>query len=214
MHHAPSTSLLRRHARPLIALGATLAAIAAAGIGSTAAQAAVIATSACDNALLTQPFASWGDRSSYKLVPGGDFESGLGAWSATGGARVVAGSEPFAATGKVGGSSLYLPAGASVLSPLTCVNAAYPTFRFFARDNSPLAVVAVSVVYRTSLGVTASVPVGVVALTGSWQPSAAMLTASAIPGALNGGAAQLALRFTAIGGSAQIDDIYVDPRLC
>jgi hypothetical protein len=38
-----------------------------------------------------------------------------------------------------------------------------------------------------------------------------MLTGSAIPGALNGGTANVQLQFTASGGSAQVDDVEVDP---
>ena len=41
-----------------------------------------------------------------------------------------------------------------------------------------------------------------------------MLTASAVTGALAGGTTQVALRFTALLGPSQIDDVYVDPRLC
>jgi hypothetical protein len=40
-----------------------------------------------------------------------------------------------------------------------------------------------------------------------------MLTASAVPGALTGGTAQVALRFTALLGASQIDDVFVDPRM-
>ena len=94
-----------------------------------------------------------------------------------------------------------------------CVNAAYPTFRFFGRDDGLLSSVLVQVVYRTPVGLTVTVPVGVVALSGSWQPTLPMLTASAVEGALSGGTAQIALRFTALTGTSQIDDIYVDPRL-
>jgi hypothetical protein len=76
-----------------------------------------------------------------------------------------------------------------------------------------LATVAVQVVYKTPLLGAVSIPVGVVALNGSWQPTLPMLTASAIEGALNGGTAEVALRFTSLIGSSQIDDVYVDPRM-
>jgi hypothetical protein len=39
-----------------------------------------------------------------------------------------------------------------------------------------------------------------------------MLTGSAIPGLLSGGDANVSLRFTASGGTVQIDDAYVDPH--
>jgi hypothetical protein len=183
----------------------SLAALAAGLGGGASAQAALISTSSCDNSALSQPFASWGDRSSYKLVPGGDFEGALAGWTLSGGAHKVTG-------GATGSSSLLLPAGASVQSPFTCVNAAYPTLRFFAHNNSLLSDVLVQVVYPGPLGTQLAIPVGTVVLGGKWAPSLPMLTASAVPGALNGGTAQVALRFTALLGSSQIDDVYIDPR--
>jgi hypothetical protein len=98
------------------------------------AHADVISLGACNSSALSQPFEQWGDFSSYELAPGGDFESsGLvsSPWTLNGGAELVSGSEPFAATGELGASSLSLPAGASAQSPPTCMNAAYPSVRFF-----------------------------------------------------------------------------------
>jgi hypothetical protein len=40
-----------------------------------------------------------------------------------------------------------------------------------------------------------------------------MLTASAVTGVLSGGTTQVALRFTALTGSSQIDDVSVEPRM-
>jgi hypothetical protein len=178
--------------------------------------AALIETDACDNATLTQPFSPWGDSNSYKLVPGGDIEGTLAGWTLSGGARKVAGSEPFGATGGVGQASLYLPAGASVQTPYTCVDAAYPAFRFFGHNNSLLSTVAVSIVYKEPLVGPVAVPVGVVALSGKWNPSIRMLTASAAQGIVNalltGKTPQVALRFTALIGSSQIDDVFIDPH--
>jgi hypothetical protein len=195
------------------AIGGLIAGVALAALPAASAQADVISTSACDGATLTQPFAPWGDPSPYKLVPGGDFETGAAWWTLTGGARTVAGSEPYAVTGKAGASSLYLPAGSSATSPYTCVNAAYPTFRLLARNRALLSATVVQVVYiEPGLG-PVTVPVGAVALSGSWRPTLPMLTASAVTGALSGGTAQVALRFTQLTGAAQVDDVFVDPRM-
>jgi hypothetical protein len=172
-----------------------------------------LSVSACDNSLLTQPFTQWGDSSYYKLAPGGDFEGSLAGWSLQGGAQQGAGSESYGVTGSLGSSSLALPAGAAATSPQTCVNAAYPTFRFFVRSDTPGTTVTESVIYQTSLG-TMTIPVGTVAAASSWHPSAPMLTGSAITGALNGGTAWVSLQFTASGGTAQVDDVYVDPWRC
>lgn len=50
-------------------------------------------------------------------------------------------------------------------------------------------------------------------MSGTWQPTLPMLTASAIPGLLSGGTTQVALRFTSLTGRSQIDDVFVDPRM-
>ena len=88
-----------------------------------------------------------------------------------------------------------------------------PTFRLFGRDDSLTSAVVVSIVYNEPLVGQVAVPVGTVALSGSWQPTAQMTTLSAVQGLLSGGTAQVALRFTAALGAAQIDDIFIDPRM-
>jgi hypothetical protein len=194
-----------------------LGAFAFAVLPAAAAKATLISTSNCDNATLTEPFLPWGDSNTYKLVPGGDFEGALSGWTLSGGASRVAGSEPFGATGAVGKYSMDLRAGASVQSPYTCVDAAYPTFRFFGRNDGLLSTVLVSIVYKEPLVGPVAVPVGTVALSGSWAPSVQMLTASAAQGIVNalltGQTPQVALRFTALTGSSQIDDVYIDPHM-
>ena len=208
-----SAAPIRPRSRRLVLAAGVLGGLAITVLSAASAQAALISTSACDSSTLTQPFLPWGDSNEYKLIPGGDFEGSLAGWTLSGGARKVAGSEPYGATKSVGSSSLSLPAGASAQTPFTCVNAAYPTFRFFARNDGPASSVLVSVVYSAPLLGTVSVPVGTVTLGNGWQPTLPMLTASAVEGAVSGGTAQVALRFTAIGGSSQIDDIFVDPRM-
>jgi hypothetical protein len=195
-----------------IALIGALASIAIALFSSAPAQAALVSTSACNESALSQPFLKWGDSSSYELVPGGDFEGSLEGWSLSAGAQRVAGSEPYGATGSVGSYSLSLPAGSSAQSPFTCVDAAYPTFRFFAHNDTLLASVVVQVVYRTPLG-TVALPLGAVALSGKWQPTLPMLTGSVATGLLSGGTAEASLRFTALLGTSQIDDVFIDPHM-
>jgi hypothetical protein len=191
---------------------ATCALVAAVVVAlpASAAQAALVSVSACDNSALSQPFSPWADFSSYKLAPGGDFEGSLAGWSVQGDAQQVGASEPYGVTGSVGSSSLSLSRGAVATSPPTCVNAAYPTFRFFARTDTPGSTVAVTVVYNGWFG-SVTIPVGVVALSGDWQPTLPMTTLSAVSGALMGGATNVQLRFTALTGTSQIDDVFVDP---
>jgi hypothetical protein len=211
----PSLSRPSRNARRQTRLTGLVGVLASAVVvlaSSAPAQAALISTSACGEAALSQPFLRWGDSSSYELVPGGDFEGSLEGWNLSGGAERVAGSEPYGATGSVGSYSLEIPAGSSAQSPYTCVDAAYPSFRLFARNDSLLASVVVQVVYRTPLG-TVALPLGAIALSGKWQPTLPMLTGSVLAGVLSGGTAEAALRFSAVTGTSQIDDVFVDPHL-
>ena len=131
------TSPVRRVFRRVSIVNA-LGAAAVLALPLSAAQADVANLSRCNGSTLSQPFAPWSDPSWYELAPGGDFESP--AWTLTGGAELTAGSEPYAATGTLGSSSLSLPAGASAQSPTTCVDAAYPTVRFFIAGTGLVAV--------------------------------------------------------------------------
>jgi hypothetical protein len=155
----------------------------------------------CNNAALSQPFAPWADMSWYELAPGGDFES-LD-WSFQGGAELVAGSEPYASTGELGGFSLSLPLGASAMSPLTCVDAAYPSIRLFIAGTGSVAV--------DLLSGGLDIPCGVAVAGGPWLPTPVMVTTSAVMAALSGGTAKVSLRVTALTGNPQIDDVWVDP---
>ena len=181
-------------------------------VPAASARAALVSGGACNGAALSQPFSQWGDASDYELVPQGDFEGSLSQWSLGGGAHQALGGEPYGVTGTVDEHALALPPGATAQSPYTCVNASYPTFRFFARNGGLLSTVLVQVLYKTFLGPVA-LPLGAVALSGHWQPTLPMLTGSVAGGLLSGGTAQVALRFTALTGESQIDDIFIDPRM-
>jgi hypothetical protein len=191
-----------------LALGAVTAGIALAGLPATS-SAALISTGACDNSSLSQPFAQYGDSNEYKLVSGGDFEGSLSGWTLSGGAKVVGGGNPNDSSGH----SLYLPAGASVTTPFTCVNAAYPSFRLYAKNDSLLSTIVPQVVYKLPLLGNVALPIGAAALSPNWNPTLPLLTASLVTGVLNGGTAQVALKFTAALGPSQVDDIYVDPMM-
>jgi hypothetical protein len=199
---------LRRALRVLCAGCAASAVTALAFAGS--ADASVLGSGSCPTGALSQPFAQWGDSNSYELTPGGDFEGTLSGWTLSGGAGQVSGSETFGATGTVGSYSLGLPAGSTAISPQICVDPTTPTFRFFDMAATPGSVVTVKVIYQVPWG-TASIPVGVITPGSSWAPSQRMLTGSLLAGLLNGGTANMAIEFVASGGTAQIDDLFVDP---
>lgn len=208
----PRPPARRRLAGAAVTATSALAAALTLGLPAPAAQAALISTAACNQAPLSQPFAPWGDTSSYELTPQGDFAGTPSQWTLSAGATRVAEGVPYAVAGATAGHSLALPAGASAQSPYTCVDAGYPTFRFFARATSPLATIVAQVVYKTLLGPVA-LPLGVVLPGGAWEPTPTLLTGSIAGGLLSGGTAQAALRFTALTGSVELTDVFVDPRM-
>jgi hypothetical protein len=210
---APLTPALSRLFRIQLGAGAAaaLASLMLMTFGAASAPAALIATNICNENALSTPFSRWSDKSSYELMSGGTFETNPAGWTLAGGAARVSGNEPFDVSG-TGSYSLSLPHGASAQTPYTCVNAAYPTFRFFARNSGALSTVLVQVVYKLPIG-TVALPLGVVALSSTWSPTAPMLTGSVVAGVLSGGTAQASLKFTALTGSSQIDDVYIDPRM-
>lgn len=184
--------------------GLSIAIVLAVGIAAariSTARAGVINLNPCNSAPLSQPFARWADPAWYELAPGGDFETS--SWALSGGAHLVPGSEPYDVTGSRGSWSLDLPAGSSGQSPTTCVDAAYPSVRFFIAGTGA---VAVSIVAGNLV-----IPAGVAVATSAWQPTPVMLTTSAVVAALSGGVANVSLRITALTGAPQIDDVYVDP---
>jgi hypothetical protein len=206
---SPSNSIVR-------AAGAALATVTAAAALAAPARAGVLVTSAtdCDVPAISQPFAAWGDASSYQLVPGGDFESGAAGWTLTGGAKVVAGD----ASAKIGGAgdshSLSLPAGSSATTPPVCVGIDEPTLRFMTRkDSGLLSTLAVTVQVQTSLGVWVTLPLGA-DLGGAWHPSLPMLVVANLLPLLPPDKTAVKFTFTPLlGGAWQVDDVYVDPRV-
>jgi len=197
------------------ALAAVAASIAAMAFASTA-SAGILTASAkdCGNESLSQPFSGFGDKHQYKVVSGGSLEGALTDWTLSGGAKVVAGNEPWKVGGSSHGKSLNLPAGSNAITAPTCVGLAEPTLRFFAKKNSGLlgiSTLAVSVYVKTSLGLVVPVPVGVVLGNGQWQATPQMLIVANLLPLLPGDRTPVAFQFTPVLGSWQIDDVYVDP---
>jgi hypothetical protein len=210
----PSRFLSRMASHPLhrlvsIGVGPFLAALALVLLPVASAQAA---GGTCSSSGLTQPFAKWGDTNYYELVPQGSFEGSTSAWTLSGGAHRVSGSEPYGVTGAVGEWSLALPTGASAQSLYMCVSSERSSFRLFARNMNVLSTVLVQVVYKTVLG-PIPIPVGAVVLSGSWKPTQSMTTQQPVGCLLSGGCTQAALRFTAVTGESRIDDVFIDPRM-
>ena len=161
------------------------------------APAAQAAEASCPARAFSPVFAAWGDNALYTLAPGGNFESRAAGWTLTGSARVDAGGSGFAP----GAYSLSVPAGASALSPLICVEKNYPSWRFAAKSGGGK--VAVEVLYPKKTKDS-----GTVTPSGGWSLSPVLRFST---GQFTG-ATYIQIRFTAVGQRVQLDDVYIDPR--
>ncbi len=186
---------------PLLAPGAALARSDALHVKPSLEPSSLIDLDGCSTPALSKPFISWWDFAEYELTGGGDFE-GPG-WTLSGGAQLAQGSEPYAATGTLGAHSLSLPAGASAQSPLVCVDAGYPSVRFFIAGSG---VVAVSLVDDGLV-----IPAGIAVAADGWWPTPVMLTESPVLATLAGGSALVSVRLTTLLGDPQVDDVFIDP---
>ena len=193
---------------------AMIAAMVLAGLAAGPAQAGLLVKSAggeCVDQSSSRVFMPWLDLARYVEAPGGDAESAAG-WALKGGARVVAGNEPWQVGGS-GAKSLSLPAGASAKSGTICVGLGHPTMRFFAKrtSGSLLSTLVVEVKFEGLGGALRSLPIGVVLGGNKWQPTLPFPVVANLLPLLPGKMTPVAFEFTAHGGNWQIDDVYVDP---
>ncbi len=155
----------------------------------------------------TQAFARWDDPHFYVFGANGGLELGSYGWSLAGGSSVVAGNEPYYLHSPYDSHSLLIPSGGSATTPPTCMATSSSVVRFFVRGAGN---VHVQVVERNLLGLVIGVlDQATVGGGSSWQPSPTVVNLDSLQGLV--GVSSVQLRFTAVGGSDQIDDVYVDP---
>jgi hypothetical protein len=156
-----------------------------------------------------QAFKRFSDYDYYVLMPGGAFEGG-NSWTLKGGARVVRGNETYYVHGANDAYSLYLPEGAVATTPPMCFDFADWHLRFFARDNYSGGRVRVTVQIKSLVGLLSVLDAGTFDPSAGWRPSPRMgLLLSNLGGLLVTDSIQF--RFTAVRGSVQLDDAYLDP---
>jgi hypothetical protein len=193
------------------ALAAAVTAVAAAALGTPAAQAAKTAQVTCPAQPVSQIFSPWKDRSLYARVPGGGFDAGAPGWTLSGGASVTGDSQPL--LGGAGGGSLQLGPGASATSPVFCVALGYPSGRAFARGVLGKAKVRVQVLHLAENGSVLRVGSerDLDAPSSGWAPTHLFSLSEGLADKLGG---RVQLRFTLRSGQiARVDDIFADPRL-
>ena len=156
-------------------------------------------------------FLPWGDYAGYYFAPNGGFESGTSSWSLSGGAAVVTqGNEPWYLAG-FGSHALSIPTGGSA-STSVCFGLTYPAVRFFAAGSGGDATIHVRVVSRSLLGILSVLDGGTFTTGSTWRPSPKLSTLFSALGAPLG-SKTMTLQFTVERGTAQIDDLFVDPFL-
>jgi hypothetical protein len=156
-------------------------------------------------------FAPWGDWAGYYFAPNGGFESGSNGWTLGGGAAVVTQSnEPWFLAG-FGSRALEIPSGGSAAINV-CYGLTYPGVRAFASGVGGPATIHVRVVSRGLLGILSVLDGGTFQAGEAWSPTPKISTLfSALAAPL--GAKSMQLQFTVESGTAQIDDLFVDPFL-
>jgi hypothetical protein len=196
--------LFVRRVRTIVALGFVGGTIAMA-MGAAPASAGL--GLACPSPTST-PFSAWSDYANYAFTPDGGFESGGSGWSLSGGARAVSGNESFYVHSKLDKTSLSLPAGASATSPPMCISLLSSKMRFVARGDAG-SKVKVQILYRGLLSsVLGILDGGTYTVGGGWKPSPQI---GMLGGVLPLLTSSVSFRFTAVGGAAAIDDVYLDP---
>jgi hypothetical protein len=156
-------------------------------------------------------FLPWGDFASYYFAPNGGFESGSTGWSLRGGAGVVTqNNEPWYLAG-FGSHALQIPAG-GVASINVCYGLTYPGARFFVSGVNGNATVHVKVVAHSLLGILSVLDGGTFTAGKGWAPSPKISTLfSALASPL--GTKSMELQISVVSGTAQVDDLFVDPFL-
>jgi hypothetical protein len=189
-----------------------IAVVAAAVLATTAGQAkaGLIGSLLNGNCPAAAPvFAPWGDFDSYYFAPNGGFENGSTGWTLSGGAAVVQqANEPWYLAG-FGSHALQIPTGGSAAVNV-CYGTAYPGARMFVAGIGGSATVHVTVVAHSLLGILSVLDGGTFTASQGWAPSPKMSSLfSALAAPL--GTMSMELRFTVTNGTAQIDDLFVDP---
>jgi hypothetical protein len=156
-------------------------------------------------------FAPWNDSSAYYFASNGGFEYGSTGWSLSGGAAVVNQSnEPWFVAG-FGSRALQIPTGGKAAINV-CYGLSYPAIRFFAAGQGGDATIHVRVISRSLLGILSILDGGTFNASQGWDPSPKVSTFLSAVASLVG-TTSLQVQFTVESGTAQIDDLYVDPFL-
>jgi hypothetical protein len=141
-------------------------------------------------------------------VPDGGFESGGSGWTFTGGAKVIAGNEPFFIRGRGDGRSLLLPPGSSATTPPMCISLLSSKMRFVVGGGAG-STVKVQVLYRGAVSSLLGLfDGGTARASGKWAPSPEV---GMLGGVLPLLTQSVQFRLVETSGSTDVDDVFLDP---
>jgi len=184
-----------------------LVAILAVGFSVPAANASLLGLNNNCGAT-SQPFAQFGDYRNYTFGTNGGLESGATGWSLAG-ASVVSGNETYYTHARSDSHSLSLPVGSTALTPGMCIGTTSTVSRFFIRGSSGSSL-RVQVVLRNLLGsVIGIIDWSTVSGGSAWAPGPAIVNLDSLLGLV--GVSSIQLKFSALSGTSQIDDVWNDP---
>ena len=200
-----ATSFVRR-ARTTFALALVAGIASLAGSAAPASAASSGLGLACPSPT-TQAFTKWGDYANYAFAPNGGFESGSTGWSLSAG-KLALDNESYFVHSSADRYSLRLSSGGSATSPAMCIGLFSGKMRFVAKGD-PGAKVKVQIVYRGLLSSVLGILDGGTYTVGSaWSPSPSVAMLGGVLPLLT---SSVSFRFTAVGGAASVDDVYLDP---
>ena len=167
----------------------------------------------CSDYSYSQVFLPWADPANYTLAPGGNFENNGSRWTLIAASRDTNDNEPWRIGGANDHSSLKIADGGTALSPAMCVGLGEPDSRVFFKQTGglPGATLQVDVLFDDASGTTQAQTIAELGVAQQWRLSPQLLTMANLLPTIGAGSSAIAFRFTAIGGSFKIDDLYVDP---
>jgi hypothetical protein len=155
-------------------------------------------------------FSSWHDYASYYFAPNGGFEGGTTGWSLSGPESLANANDPFRLSGP-GSHALQLAAGGTAAINV-CYGLTFPAVRFVVAGVNGPATIRVRVVAHSLLGLLSVLDGGTFTVQSGWDAAPKISTLfSAVAAPL--GTKSMELRITVESGTAQIDDLFVDPWL-
>lgn len=174
--------------------------------------AAPAAAQACGSQDLAQRLLVLGDTGLYLPVDNADFEDGTDDWKLSK-ASLVKGNEPWKVLGAKHATALRLNAGGSALSDEVCVTIDHTHSRFFARALTTTGSLRVDVLWdNEGRDQQATVLTLSAAQFKAWAASPVTPMAPAVKSLYEDEEDELvALKFTAVSGTWEIDDVLVDP---